>query len=199
MPIMNRSPSYYERLQADLLAFREPYVEYLNRTLGTGSSAGPSFDAERSRLVRLATLASNAVGCVGMRIALLPPPAFGGVVLEGLAQVAFAHEDGRWARSSMFGVGHFRQPYEEVLDTIDKAYAALGLMALEARRRRHNPFYWGDRLLRAVLGFPAYLVSLVLGFDRRQLSPRAEQSLWLFSVAADAATIYGFGRLVHWW
>jgi hypothetical protein len=101
--------------------------------------------------------------------------------------------------SSQFGFGHLRQPYEEVLDTIDKASAGLSLMAAEARRRRRNPFYWGDRILRAILGFPAYLASLLLGFDRRELSPRAEQGLWLFSVAADAASMYGFGRLVHWW
>jgi len=199
VPAISRSPSYYERLQADLVAFRERYVDYLNRTLGAGLSAGPSFDADRSRLMKLATLAGQAVSSTGIRIALLPAPAFGGVALEGLAQVAFAHE-GRWSRSAHFGAGHFRQPYEEVLDTIDKAEAALGLMAAEARRRRRNPLYWGDRVLRAVLGFPAYLVSLVLGFDRRQLSPRAEQSLWLFSVAADAvtSTLHFQGALQSW-
>ena len=39
----------------------------------------------------------------------------------------------------------------------------------ELQLRRRQPTYWIDRVLRAVLGFPAYLISLLFGFDRYSL------------------------------
>jgi hypothetical protein len=91
------------------------------------------------------------------------------------------------------------RPYETVVDALDQAEAILEAEQRLAERRRWNPLYWADRSLRAVLGFPAYVISLVFGFDRHSLSTSSERALWWFSLAADAAGIYGFGVLLGWW
>jgi len=70
---------------------------------------------------------------------------------------------------------------------------------LELQRRR-RPAYWVDRSLRAVLGFPAYLISLVFGFDRRELAPGRARALWAFSVAIEAvAAIVALASAFGWW
>lgn len=114
-------PSYYEGLRRDLVVFRAAYIEYLNATLGSvQSGAVPTYDARRTPLQKLAVRASQAVDVTGMRIALTPPPAFGGPILIGVAVIALAHEDARWSNfgSSMSG-GHYKTSYELVLETLD--------------------------------------------------------------------------------
>jgi hypothetical protein len=93
----------------------------------------------------------------------------------------------------------YQTSYELTLDAIDQADALLEGRAETERRRRTSLIYWADRGLRAVLGFPAYLISVVGGFDRRELSSEGSRALWLVSLAADAAGIFGFGRLLGWW
>ena len=51
-----------------------------------------------------------------------------------------------------------------------------------------------------MLGFPAYLISLVFGFDRRDLAPGRARALWALSVAIEAvATIVALGNAFGWW
>jgi hypothetical protein len=116
----------------------------------------------------------------------------------GITSVAFAHEDDLW-RGPNFGTGQNQESYELVLDALVQADTLLEDSQESARRRRSHPLYWADRFLRAVLGFPAYLISLVGGFDRRELSAEGARVLWLVSLIADVAGIFGFGRLVGWW
>jgi hypothetical protein len=201
MQFGDRSPQQYARLRQAIAGFRNTYVAYLNDTLPLVHGGGvPAYDERRRALQRLAVRADQAVNASGLVVALAPPPALGGPVLRGVAAIAFAHEDQRWGviERSFLG-GHYKQSYEVVIEALDSADALLEEQEEDARRQRRRPLYWGDRLLRAVLGFPAYLVSLVAGFDRRELSPESARVLWIVSLAADAATIFGFGRLLGWW
>lgn len=196
----DRTPEDYARLRRDIEIFRNAYVDHLNRTRPMLQAGTPvPYDRQRSELQRLVVRAGVAVQEAGLQIVLQGPPAMPRPPLIGLTSVAFAHEDELWRNPpSPFG-GHIKESPELVLDTLDHADALLQAREAEVRRRRRSPLYWGDRALRAVLGFPAYLISLVAGFDRRELSPDRARILWLVSVAADVASIFAFGRLLGWW
>jgi hypothetical protein len=198
-PFGDRSPEDYEHLRRDLLTFRNAYIEYLNATLPTVLRGGaPPHNDARQRVQRLAVRAEKAVSATGMSIGLGAPPLFPRPPLVGITSVAFAHEDDLW-RGPNFGTGQNQESYELVLDALVQADTLLEDSQESARRRRSHPLYWADRFLRAVLGFPAYLISLVGGFDRRELSAEGARVLWLVSLIADVAGIFGFGRLVGWW
>jgi len=111
--------------------------------------------------MELAPAADTALDLVGLRPAILDR---GRPTIHGLVNVAFADE-------SAF------LPVPAAQSTLDTLAAGVG--ALEERRkrevrRRRNPLYWLDRLLRALLGIPAYLISLIF----RVPPERIEDSLW---------------------
>jgi hypothetical protein len=60
-------------------------------------------------------------------------------------------------------LGNWPTPYQGVIDIVDASLSKLEQMDYAIRHRRRNPLYWGDRMLRALLGFPAYLLGLILG------------------------------------
>lgn len=63
-----------------------------------------------------------------------------------------------------------------------------------------NPLYWLDRLLRAVLGIPAYLVSLVFRTPYERVNESHLGSfLRLLSAAGSVAGIYFGGANARWW
>jgi hypothetical protein len=188
----DRSPAEIDQLRRDIAAFRNPYVGYVNDTLEMGSL--PPYDVRRKDLERLAVRADLAVSASGLTVVLEAPPRYPRPSLLGVANIAFAHEDEAW--QSPYGG---KPSYVFVVEMLDQADAYLEVQKEEIVRRRRSPFYWGDRFLRAVLGFPAYLISLIGGFDRRSLSPERASALWLVSVAADAVTLYLFGRFLGWW
>jgi hypothetical protein len=196
----DRTPADYQRMRAEIATFRNEYVAYLNRTLQMVYAGGvPTYDGDRQRLQHLAVRAEQAVNASGVKIALLPPRFFPAPPLEGLASVAFAHEDEKWRNPTGMSGGHHKESYELAVEALDSADALLRIAEEAVARRRRKPLYWADRLLRAVLGFPAYLISLVLGFDRHDLSPEGGRVLWLVSLAADIAGLFGLGRLIGWW
>jgi hypothetical protein len=86
-----------------------------------------------------------------------------------------------------------------VIDLVDTAVANLEMRRSEVEARRRRPTFWADRILRAVLGFPAYLISLVFGFDRRALSGGKAQTLWALSLIADGVSVVAAGRAFGWW
>src|SRR5207237_8843704 len=93
-------------------------------------------------------------------------------VMHGLVNTIFVHE-------TPFGgiggiLGNWPKSYEGILHMVDSSLAALEKMDEEARRRRRNPFYWGDRVLAALLGFPAYLLGLIFGVSPSKI----EDSVW---------------------
>ena len=201
-PFGDRMPGTYKRLRRDLAAFATAYRAYLTETLPLQGSRGGSanYDQRRSELLKLAVRASHALEAVSLTITVMRPPvAGGGVGLSGLPEVAFAHEDGRWTTPPVLFGAHYKSTWEGVLDLLDRGDAELEERERSAARRLRNPLVWIDLILRTLLGLPAYLLSLLLGFDRRTLPKASERLLWLFSVIADGATLYGFGKLIHWW
>ena len=98
--------------RADLVMFREHYIDYVNRTLpAILNGEAPVYDSDRQEIVRLAAVAARAMARAGVVPMVAPPPMLGGAVLRGLQQVAFAHEDQRYrAPNSLSGQGPKRQP-----------------------------------------------------------------------------------------
>jgi hypothetical protein len=118
----------------------------------------------------------------------------------GLARVAFAHEDPSFRPPRGFGWDKEEvQSYDLALDAVTAADQALKRRHDAEAKRRRRPSYWVDRGLRAVLGFPGYLISLVFGFDRRDLNAGQSRVLWLLSLVADAGGIWGLGNSLGWW
>lgn len=198
-PFRSDSPAYYEALRGDLRSFRNLYVPYLNETVQRVYS-GESVDRDdrRSELLRAAVRAHRAVGVAGVQLAWLPPPVFRNSTppLEGLASVAFAHENEAYRGFSAMNIP---KPFEFVLDAVDQADALLEVREREVRRRRRQPTYWIDRVLRAVLGAPAYLASTVFRFDLNELSSNQGRVLWWLALLADVAGVFAVGRMLNWW
>jgi hypothetical protein len=86
-----------------------------------------------------------------------------------------------------------------VLDAVDTADTFLAEWRERARRKRRNPLWWIDKILRSVLGLPAYIIGLVLGFDPKALPASRQRGLWLLSIAADVGTLWGVGHVLKWW
>jgi hypothetical protein len=63
-----------------------------------------------------------------------------------------------------------------------------------------NPLYWGDRLVRVLLGIPAYLVSVLLGTSFE----RVDRSAWglplrLVALVGEVITIAASARAIGLW
>jgi hypothetical protein len=165
-------PKEIEKWRHELVSFRNTYVDYLNKTLGDAQAPQRHLQL-RSEVIRQATPAQHILNRLGAQLSWLPPPAVGGPVLSGLINTAFIHEGPYgYAGSGLFGSGG--QSYQAVIDLLDASIASLDRIEVEIRKSRRNPFYWGDRVLRALLGIPAYLISLVFQVP---LS-RIEDSVW---------------------
>lgn len=192
------SPTTVTRWRADLAAFRAAYITYINQTLPVINQGGAvSYDGQRQAVVHLAAVASRAMVRSGITPIVCPPPVAGGAVLRGLSAVAFAHEDQRYrAPTYILGPPPKTSP-ELTVESVDLADANLALLEADARKRYRSPLFWADRVLRAVLGLPAYLLSVLLGFDPADLSTRFQRVLWLLSVAADLAALYGLVKALN--
>jgi hypothetical protein len=117
-------------------------------------------------------------------------PAMGGYQIRGLSNAIFAHES----------MPFVTPPWQQVLDTLDSSIAKRREELRQTRRRRFNPLYWGDRILSAVLGLPAYLVGRVL----RIPPERIEGSHWgtpirLAGLILQIALVIIGGRQVGFW
>ncbi len=171
-----------------LLHFRDVYNEYLDATW-----RNPGGDADEQELRRQVNEAvpgaQHALYEVNMDPSLAPPPAVGGPVLHGLANTVFAHEE--------YGDSG---PFTTILDFTDIAISELEERRRAAIRRRLNPLYWVDRLLRAMLGLPAYLASLLfrVPLERVEESPLA-LPLRLVGLVLEALGIFIAGRAAGWW
>ena len=111
-------------------------------------------------------------------------------IRSGLRNLAFEHESG------------FGQPSTPkfVIDCVLQGKGKLEHLIEIERRKMRNPLYWIDRSLRALLGIPAYLISLIVGVPRYRL----ERGPWgpllrVVAVAADVAGVWGVGRVLGWW
>jgi hypothetical protein len=183
----------YEHREA-VVAFHNAYVAYLEASV----PGGPEVSADeayrrRGDVTELIPAAQAALTIAGIDMTVYPPPAFGGPVLNGLANVAFAHEAPGFRR------GEPAIP-QQVMDVSRLAAAELESRAKALRRRRKNPLYWGDRILRAVLGFPAYLLSLILGVPVARIEDSPFGTLLrIFGLALQALAVYFAGHAAKWW
>ena len=126
----------------------------------------------------------------GINPTLLPPPMTGGPVLTGLQNVAFAHER----------TGYGNLDLRVLLDSLRQADGYLREQEKAAQRHRRRPLYWPDRIVRALLAFPAYIISVLFGIPQHRIEASAfAPFLRILAVAADVLGIYLAGRVVKWW
>jgi hypothetical protein len=120
---------------------------------------------------------------------IYPPPAFGGPVLSGLSNTAFAHED-----------RYHRQPTFELVLRASARRRLLEQQERDEARRRQSFLYWPDRVLSAVLGFPVYLLSKIVGVpqDRIERSPFAG-ALRILGLVIEGLGVFFGGRAAGWW
>jgi hypothetical protein len=190
------SPHQYREMREALREFNNLYIDYLNRSY---PPSGSGLDAEARRLRgelqhRLAE-AQMAIDAVGVGLAMLPPPAFGGPVLKGLTNTLFIHE------TSQGYTGMGAPPFfEKVLETLQVADGYLERKERDEIRRRKNPLYWLDLVLTAFLGIPAYIVSRIIGVPVWKIedSPLGF-ALRLLGLAIDGLVVYFGGHELHWW
>lgn len=155
----------------------------------------------RDRANALMPAAQMALDDTGLQVAMDPPPMFGGPRRHGLHNVAFVNEQPGWGGGFGGGLPPNCQLVRDAMGQCISYLTARETATIEARRR---PTYWGDRFLRAVLGFPAYLVEVVSGRSRWEVegssvgAPLRGLGGVLGGVAA-LATIAATGRLFGWW
>ncbi len=172
--------------QEALGRFRRAYVSYLKEQDST--VAGEL----RHEVLILLPSAEAATALTG-EVELYPPPALAGSmpVRRGLSNLVFEHESPTAWNPNL---PHF------IVDRLVQGEAQLARAIEIEHKKRRSPLFWGDRLLRLLLGIPAYLVSLVVGVPQRRL----EESSWgpvlrVIAILADTAGIWGVGRAVNWW
>jgi len=193
------SPADWQARIEHVDRFHKAYVAYLNDTLEQSYQGRPPGNTDRRNEVQTLAIRAQSALRGSVVVGVRPPPVYRGQSPRiGLAAVAFAHEDEIFRPISEYGP-QMQQPYEMAIDAVvqGRAWLVENMEDEEQRRRRFT--YWPDRVLRSVLGFPAYLISLVLGFDLGEVSAEKRKALWLLAIAADIAGLVGLGELLGWW
>jgi hypothetical protein len=87
-----------------------------------------------------------------------------------------------------------------VQDLVRLAAAKLEQRERELAHRRRSPLYWGDRIVSAVLRFPAYLVGKIVGVPTARIEGSVLGLLLrLAEVASGILTVFFGGRAAGWW
>jgi hypothetical protein len=182
-----------------IVAFHNVYHEYIVSEFGNGDASAEEKIRLRGDVLAKMPAAQRALNVAGVGVAFNPPAAFAGLIpiMEGLPNTAFLHEEPGWRLEPMAGV---KPTYVVLLETLRLAAHTLEDEIVEARRRRRSPVYWIDRGLRAVLGFPAYLLSLLIPVSREEI----DQSwfgtiLKLVPVIGVGFAVYFGGHDSGWW
>jgi hypothetical protein len=182
-----------------LIAFHNAYQAYLDAEYGNGNTSREETFHLRNEVIAKMPKAHRALNLAGVGVAFTPPPAFAGriPIMDGLANTAFLHEEPGWRLESMAGI---KPTYAVVSENLRLAAHTLEDEIEEAHRRRRNPLYWIDRGLRAMLGFPAYLLSLVLPLSREEIDESGFGiALKLLSTVAAIVGVYFGGTDHDWW
>lgn len=190
------SPNKLRALRNELIEFHNLYGNYIDLTWPPEEGGLSSRAAElRAELLSRVAKAQRAVSQSGVHLVLTPPPAFGGPVLHGLSNLLFVHETIRGYTG--MGSAPF---FEDVREALRIAEGYLAQQEEEACRLWRNPLYWLDRLLTTLLGFPAYILSRILGVPVARIdeSP-AGVALRLLAVCLDGLAVYFGGRALMWW
>ena len=169
-------------------------MTYLNETLKSGKPGSP---ARRSDLVRLGQRAQTVLNQLGAAFVWQSSPATGGEVFHGLANTMFVHETPFGGASGLF---NWPSSYQGIIDVVDLSLSRLEELDAEIRSRRRNPLYWGDRILRALLGFPAYLLGLIFGVpaSRIEESPYGTALRVAAFIVELGVLLLGLNEIVHW-
>lgn len=195
--LVDTSPRRLRDWKEDVSAFREAYGRYLNATV-RGRQHPDQVQALRSEVNRTAAPAQAVFNRIGADVGW-DLRAQGGPLIRGLVATMFIHESvWGYSGSGMFSTGG--EPWRGVLDVTENAIAALDVMERDAKKLRRRPIYWLDRGLGAVLGFPAYLISLVFRVSLEQIehSPFATP-LRLTGIVIDGFVVYFGGHALRWW
>jgi hypothetical protein len=182
-----------------IIAFHNAYNAYLESEFGNGNASNEVKQRLRAEVIARMPAAQRALTVAGVDLAFNPPPAFVGriPVMNGLANTAFLHEEPGWRLEPMAGV---KPTFVVLLETLRLASHTLDDEIEEAKHRRRNPFYWIDRGLRAALGFPAYLVSLLVPVSREDIDDSWFGTLLkLVPLAAFLVALYFGGAERGWW
>ena len=191
------SPHRLKEHQRSLEAFRDAYEPYVAAYL----RGAPGVEQRRNQVTALIPAAHWAVRAAGMEVWIRPPPLLGGPPKQGLSNSAFAHEV---LPELPRPTGGIPESCRTVLDVVDQSIGFLKELEKHAERERRRPTYWGDRILRAVLGFPAYLIGLVSGKPRAEVEG-SRAGGWLRALggliasAGALAAIAEMGHAFKWW
>jgi hypothetical protein len=188
------TPERLRELRNAVVEFHNAYVAYLEATSPEAPSHAPAeVQRLRGEVTALVPAAQEGLEEAGVNLVIYPPPAFGGPIRRGLANVVFAHESPNTEMGQTMIV-------RQTLDTARLAAAQLEKSERLLRRKRKSPLYWVDRSMRAVLGIPAYLLSLIFGVPVRRIdeSPFGT-ALRIVGVVLEAFGVYFGGRAAKWW
>ncbi len=192
-PARNLSIRRSREHQQALEAFRDVYRPYLAAYLGRM----PDMQSQRAKVTTLIPAGQWAIRAAGMEVGIASPPTLGGPVRTGLSNTAFAHEV---LPELPLPHGGIPESARTVLDVTEQSIGFLKELEKEAIRRRRGPTYWGDRVLRALLGFPAYLIELVFGVSRWRIeASKAGLPLRMVGLASEVAIILEAGRVFKLW
>lgn len=194
------SPKRLDELRADLDAFRMAYERYI----AAYERGGPVPENIRDAVIARIPAAERAEAVSETTLAVTDPPALGAhrQTYYGLSNTSFLHERPGFSRMgfSFDPDGGGPTLYEAVLESVKTGVATLKDMAKQERRRRKNPVYWIDWLLRAVLGIPAYLLGLILGVPAQRIDSSPFGTLLrVIAAAANVVGIYVGGHELGWW
>jgi hypothetical protein len=188
------SPNDLRERRDALVRFHNVYMEYLGEIHKNGSADPQEAFRLRSEVIAAVPAAQDALTVAGVNLVYSPPPLIGGPVMSGLPNTVFLHEEPGYRLHESTG---FKPTFVAVIDMV-----RLGAQCLEEserieRRRRRNPLYWIDRVLRMTLGIPAYIVSLLAGVPRQ----RVEESsfgpvLRIMGILGDFAGAFALGKLI---
>lgn len=188
-----QSPKVLKSQREDLDAFRAAYIEFLEKDDGGGQHS-----ERRSKVIALMPAAERALAVTGAGLAVADPPMAGtNRVYEGLANVAFLHEQPGFRMTGAYGEPGI---YDAVIDALEFGSAKLSQREQELREKRRKPTYWLDRIMRGLLTFPAYLVGLLVGQSTARIN--ASQFgllLRILAAFADALAVFGGGKLFGFW
>jgi hypothetical protein len=170
-----------------LKTFDETYAAYL-----VASQNGETDQRWRLReeVDHLLPAAQTSLNASRVNVVITPPSHIGGIVHQGLPNTVFLHEQD----------GVYGDVPRLIFDTVRVADGYLAEQEKALARKRRNPLYWIDRFLRAVLGLPAYLLSLILGVPAARIaeSPLGT-ALRVAEVILTAFLVYFGGQTAGWW
>jgi hypothetical protein len=172
---------FFDRHREALKDFNNVYVDFLEH---------PDDALMRERAMRLSIAATAATDAAGVRAEITPPAVSGGYVLTTLAQIAFAHEQDRNR-----GFRYSGDPTPSITTTFDvltQADAKLERQAEQAAARRRNPLRWLEWAVACLLGFPGYLVALIVEPSWERASSQRKDLYWWIGLAGNITSIVAF-------